>query len=65
MNNIDLKFRKASVSYTKDLVKKYGSEKASQYLSDAIQSLASYGEGISNTYKILFYSLCLKHIREN
>lgn len=65
MKNIDLKFRQEAVLYTQGLISKYGSDKASKFISDSIQNLSFDGEALSNTYQLLFYSLCLKFIKEN
>lgn len=65
MNKVDIKYRKESISFTEGLIRKHGLRDTLQNISNAIHNLSSDGDAIGCTYQILFYSLCLKHIKEN
>ena len=65
INKIDNKYYKDAITYANEITREFGVEKACRKLSDTIKDLSSSGYAIYNCHQILFFSLCLKNIREN
>jgi len=65
LRKIDNKCYKDAVIYANEIVRDFGLKKATRKLSDTIKDLSSSGDAIYNCHQILFFSLCLKNIRDN
>ena len=65
LSKIDNGYYKDAVNYTNGIVKNFGLKKSTRMLSDVIKDLSSRGWAIDNVGQILFFSLCLKYIKEN
>lgn len=58
-------FTDESVTFTKRLVYEHGYDESCKLISNVLHNLSSDGDAIYCTGQILFYSLCLKYLKEN
>jgi len=65
MKKIDSEFLKEAVSFAEALIRNHGLKETIKILGKGLHNMSSDDEAIGCTYQILFYSLCLKHIKEN
>jgi hypothetical protein len=66
MVDINLKeYIDESITFTKRLVNENGHDKSSKLISNVLHNLSADGDAIYCTGQILFYSLCLKYLKEN